>query len=80
VRELERGETPKPQPSPDRRFNGIKSIADNLYEKARLLNAQEFAALCDRVLLGDKVVIRRVSGEKGEKGEEDTLRRIAVAL
>ncbi len=76
VRELER-ETPKPPPPPDFRFNSIKSIADNLYEKAKVLNAAEFASLCDRTLLGEKVVIKRVSGERGE---EDTLKRIAAAL
>jgi hypothetical protein len=78
IRDLERGEVAKPLPSPDLRFNGIKSIADNLYEKARLLSAQDFAALCDRTLLGEKVVIKRVSG--GERGEEDILKRIAGLL
>jgi hypothetical protein len=77
VRELERGEAPKPPPSPDFRFNSIKSIADNLYEKSKVLNAVEFTALCDRTLLGEKVVIKRVSGERSE---DETLKRIAAAL
>lgn len=42
-----------------------------------MLNANEFAALCDRTLLGEKVVIRRVSGERSE---DEMLKRIAASL
>lgn len=45
----------------DAKFNGIKSIGENLYEKAKTMDELEFVELCDKVILGQKIIVRKVS-------------------
>lgn len=42
VRELERTEPQSEKSADSTRFNGIKTIPENLYEKAKTLKEQEF--------------------------------------
>ena len=53
------------------KFNGIKSVAENLYEKAKVLNEEDFVELCNKVILQEKVVINKVIDSDSFKKWED---------
>ena len=53
------------------KFNGIKSVAENLYEKARVLNEEDFVELCNKVILQEKVVINKVIDSESFKQWDD---------
>lgn len=53
------------------KFNGIKSVAENLYEKARVLNEEDFVELCNKVILQEKVVINKVIDSESFKKWDD---------
>lgn len=61
IRELERTEPQSERKTDSNRFNGIKTVPENLYEKAKTMNEQEFIELCNRAILGDKVIISKVT-------------------
>jgi uncharacterized protein YutE (UPF0331/DUF86 family) len=42
IRDLERAKPQKEKPSSSTKFNSIKSVAENLYEKAKVLSEEEF--------------------------------------
>ena len=56
-----KAKSPTPTEKNSSVFNGVKTVAENLYEKAKVMGEEEFVAMCNKVLLGDKVVISRVS-------------------
>jgi hypothetical protein len=77
IRELERSEPKEEKSSEIHRFNGIRSISENLYEKAKLMSEQEFIELCNKAILGDKVIIKKVSDlETYRKWDENKLDKI----
>jgi hypothetical protein len=45
----------------DSKFDAIKTVAENLYDKAKMLTAPEFIELCNKVILQEKVVIKKVA-------------------
>ena len=53
------------------KFNGIKSVAENLYEKAKVLNEEDFVELCNKVILQEKVVINKIIDSDSFKKWED---------
>ena len=71
LRELERTKPVKPVPNQHAKFNTIKTISENLYEKARLLTEEEFTELCNKVILQEKVVIKKVAGSESFKQWDD---------
>ena len=53
------------------KFNGIKSVAENLYEKAKVLNEEDFVELCNKVILQEKVVINKIIDSDSFKKWDD---------